>query len=240
MKNLIVATFVALICVLIASCEYQPRVEEIAGSKGFATFTQKVGDHELLGIQNAAGVQIAEAQYEGVTFKDGYFIGIYPDYGGYDLLDTNGKSVAPTPGRLRFCSYAMENADSLNHFVVGDEKDFYWIFPKFGGRVLEPQKSMYLYPLEQLIVYETDGKFGVLTYENKDLIAPANRLVFANRKTGKLNLPIVYAFYSDGDKKEWKKISRVDGNDLGKLDNDDLGLIKNSIRTKLGRVYAVR
>ena len=99
MKKNAVATFVALICVLmVASCEYKPKVVEIAGSDGFATFTQKVDGRELLGVQDAAGNALTEATFVRVEYEKGYMVTIIDGafdgiIGVVDEVDTDNNMV---------------------------------------------------------------------------------------------------------------------------------------------------
>jgi len=251
MKKNAVATLVALVCVLmVASCEYKPKVVEISGSDGFATFTQKVGDRELLGVQNASGNPLTEACFANVEFESGYFVCSYPDGEGYNLLDEQGKNVFPDLGRMRYCSFSTNVTDSLGHFVVGNENKRYWFFPMMSKKVVGPRGGMRLYPLEQVILYEQDGKMGLLSYDNKEVSPLGTQLVLASRQVTKVvkdgkktvrqnvEVPVVYVGEKGSD--DWQKFNRLTGEAMGAVDNTDIDLINKSNETMMDYVYAVR
>ena len=251
MKKNVVATLVALVCVLmVASCDYKSKIEEIKGSDGFATFSQMVGDQELLGVQDASGNQLTEACFDRVEYESGLFVCRYPNDEGYNLLDRSGRNLFPDLGKMRYCTYSMNVTDSLCHFVMGGKDGCYWFFPAMGNKVTGPQKSMFLYPLEQVIVYKKDGKMGLLSYDNEEIGPMGTQLVLASRsvvqnvKNGKktvrqvVEVPVVYVGEKDSD--DWQKFSRLTGESLGKVDNTDIDLINKSTETMLDDVFAVR
>ena len=251
MKKNAVATFVALICVLmVASCEYKPKVVEIAGSDGFATFTQKVDGRELLGVQDAAGNALTEANFVRVEYEKGYFICSYPNDEGYNLIDKQGKKLFPELGKMRYCMLSENVTDSLNHFTVGNAEHCYWLFPAMGNRVVGPRKAMRLYPLEKVIIYEQDGKMGLLSYDNKEVSPLGTQLVLASRRVTKtvrvgkkvvkqvVEVPLVYVGEKGSD--DWKKYNRLTGEPMGAVDNTDIDLINESGETMMDYVYAVR
>ena len=250
MKKNAVATFVALVCVLmVASCEYKPKVVEINGSDGFATFTQKVDGRELLGVQDVAGNALTDACYTRVEFEDGYFVCHYPDE-GYDLVDRNGNSMFSALGKVQYCSFVQNMADSLSHFSFGNDGERYWFFPEMGERIVGPRQALHLYPLEQVIIYEQDGKMGVLSYDNQEVSPLGTQLVLASRKVTKtvkdgkkvvkqvVEVPLVYVGEKGSD--NWKKYNRLNGEPMGAVDNIDIDLINKSSETMMDYVYAVR
>lgn len=48
-----------------------------------------------------------------------------------------------------------------------------------------PRKAMRLYPLEKVIIYEQDGKMGLLSYDNKEVSPLGTQLVLASRSVTK-------------------------------------------------------
>lgn len=251
MRKSVFVAFVAIcVSVLCVSCGYTPKVEPIERSNGFSTYTQKVDDRELMGVQNASGTSIRDARYTGVEYQKGYFIGTIAAYQSYELFDTQGKEVLPKV-KKSVVGFWDNVTDSLQHFAIEEANTElrYWFFPS-NGKIVGPQKDMHLYTLEQLIVFEKDGKYGVLNYDNKELVPLCNQLVFATRtdvkrvKQGKkfvretVKTPIIYTAIKGKD--DWKKFSAVTGQPLGELDSQDADLINKSNDTMLNDVYAVR
>lgn len=249
-KTVFAALIVAVVSVLV-SCGYESKVAPIEGSD-CSTYTAKVDNRVLKGVQNANGEQIKAAVYEDVVFDHGFFIGTYPSYDKYDLFTADGKDVLPELTKT-ICVYSENATDSLGHFAIqtkeGQNTVNYMYFPALD-KVVGPRERMYLYPIEGYVLYEKDGKFGVLTYDNKDLITPADQLVFAVRKDVKkvkngkktvrenVETPVIYTAAKDS--KEWKKFSGITGEALGALDAQDADLINESRDTMLDNVYAVR
>ena len=251
MKKIVFAALIVAVVSVLASCGYKSQVVPIEGSD-CSTFTAKVDNRVLKGVQNANGEQIKPAVYEEVVFDHGFFIGTYPSYDKYDLFTADGKDVLPELTKA-LCSYSVNATDSLGHFFIrtgeGAAVQNYWYFPVMD-KLVGPQKEMYLYPIEGYVLYEKDGKFGVLTYDNKDLITPAEQLVFAVRKDVKIvkngkktvrenvETPVIYTAAKGSS--TWTKFSGVTGDALGALDAQDADLINKSGDTMLDNVYAVR
>nr|QIM10518.1 hypothetical protein PlAlph_4100 [uncultured Alphaproteobacteria bacterium] len=251
MKKTVFAALVVAIVSVFVSCGYKSQVAPIDGSD-YSTFTAKVDNRILKGVQNAAGEQIKEPVYQEVAYDHGFFIGTYPSYREYDLFTADGKDILPELVKT-ICVYSENAADSLGHFVIQTGSDSnvmnYWYFPDLN-KVIGPQECMYLYPTEGYVLYEKAGKIGVLTYDNKDLIEPSSRLVLAVRKDVKkvkngkktvrenVETPVIYT--ADKDNNDWKKFSGVTGESLGELDAQDADLINKSGDTMLDNVYAVR
>lgn len=251
MKKTVFAALIVAVASVFTSCGYKSKIAPIEGSD-CSTYTAKVDNQVLKGVQNAAGVQIKAPLYEDVTFDHGFFVGVYPSYKAYDLFTPDGKDVLPELDKT-LCVYSENATDSLGHFLIrtGQDPDAmtYWYFPS-SGKVVGPQVQMHLYPIEGYVLYEKDGKFGVLTYDNKDLITPAEQLVFAVRKDvkkvrngkktvrEKTETPVIYTAAKGSD--DWKKFSGVTGEALGAIDAQDADLINKSGETMLDNVYAVR
>lgn len=249
-KSVFVAFVAICVSVLCASCGYTPKVEPIEGSNGFSTYTQKVDDRELMGVQNASGVSIRDARYTNVEYQKDYFIGTIAAYQSYELFDAQGKEVLPKI-KKSVAAFSSNVTDSLQHFAIEEANTElrYWFFPS-NGKIVGPQKAMYLYSPEHLIVYEKDGKYGVLNYDNKELVPLCSQLAFATRtdvkkvKQGKkfvretVKTPIIYT--GEKGKDDWKKFSAITGQPLGELDSQDADLINKSHDTMLDDVYAVR
>ncbi len=249
-KSGFVTVFCAVVCVwLMSSCGYKSQVTPIEGSNGYSTYTAKVDGKVLMGVQDAAGVSVCEPRYVDIKYQEGYFSALYPSYEQYDLFDTTGKQVMPEV-KKRYC-FVQENAlaDSLTYysFTSYDEKTYY-LFVNMGNRIVGPKSEMSLYPREHVIVYTEGGKFGALSYDNKELVPLSSELSFATREDVKrvrknghtvrdtVKTPVIYAH----DGKDWQKYSAVTGENLGKLDNRDVELINASDETMLDHVYAVR
>ncbi|MBR1649392.1 MAG: hypothetical protein IJ689_07875 [Alphaproteobacteria bacterium] len=247
MKKLFIAAIFACVCVMMASCNYVPKITPIEGS-GYATFTDKVDGQELLGVQTTDGAKIIKAVYADIRYEGGYFIAQLPNYGDYALFDADGNEVM-SDVKKSVCAYSANVTDSLGHFIFGtlegDAAGIYWLFPT-GEKIVGPRSDMHLYPLEQVIVYKQDGKFGVLSYGNQELSPLGEQLCFATRtdvvrqkgKREKVETPVIYV--SDKGKDNWQKFSRLSGAPLGKLDAQDIDLINKSAETMLDDVYAVR
>jgi len=117
-------------------------------------------------------------------------------------------------------------------------------------KVVGPRGGMRLYPLEQVILYEQDGKMGLLSYDNKEVSPLGTQLVLASRQVTKVvkdgkktvrqnvEVPVVYVGEKGSD--DWQKFNRLTGEAMGAVDNTDIDLINKSNETMMDYVYAVR
>lgn len=116
MKKTVFATLVVAGVSVFVSCGHKSQVAPIDGSDCL-TFTAKVDNQILKGVQNISGHRIKESVYDRVVYEHGFFIGTYPSYCEYDLFTADGKDVLPDLTKT-LCVYSENVSDSLGHFVI--------------------------------------------------------------------------------------------------------------------------